>query len=44
MEELQKLKDRLASLRLIPSPELKLIIMMHTIEQVIKERESKIKK
>ena len=44
MDELQQLKDRLAQLQLIPSPELKVIIAMHNIEQMIKEREAKIKK
>ncbi len=41
MDDLQQLKDRLAQLRLIPSPELKIVIAMNNIESMIKEREKK---
>lgn len=44
MDELQQLKEKLAKLQLTPNPSLKLTIAMHSLEQMIKEREAKIKK
>lgn len=43
MDELQQLKQRLEQLRTIPNPDLKVVSAMWQVEQMILERERKLK-